>query len=214
MSKNTLAMKEKVVASLQAQLAAAEAKFEPLRKRSVREGPEWESVAEEARIIRKQLWDLTGDAYGRKKTKTVRPSDDVLQARYDAPEEVPQEVMAWVRSHAALITSDATDAVRWARIVDTARDDRYPKGEITIYRAVADGEEVRPGDWVTTERKYAEDHLARYFDGKGQILEATVDGEDVLVSPTGNFEEAIYAPMELSGPIGRSDADRGVRERG
>jgi len=37
-----------------------------------------------------------------------------------------------------------------------------------------------------------------YFDGKGRIISMDVDGRDVLVSPTGNYEEAIYAPLKYS----------------
>jgi hypothetical protein len=83
-------------------------------------------------------------------------------------------------------------------------DERYPEGSITLYRAVETGpamlDEIRPGDWVTDQREYAEEHLRRYFNGNGQVFECETDGRDVLVSPTGNAEEAIYAPREFSGP--------------
>lgn len=206
-----------LIASLQKQLAEIEQRFEPLRKNRLYNSPEWSQAEEAAKAVRKQLWDLTGDAYGRpKSTRPKKPDDELLGARYDSPEDVPVEVMAWVRKHSPLITSDASDAVRWARIIDSQGDDRYPEGDLTLYRAIGRGDEmiseIRPGDWVTTSLEYAQEHLSRWLDGKGELLELTVDGCDVLVSPTGNHEEAIFAPVELSGPVEResNSADRGA----
>lgn len=201
------------IKQLQQQLAEIELRFEPLRKNRLQDSPEWGEIAEAARQVRAQLWGLTGDAYGKPKAvKPPRPDNDLLCARYDAPEDVPAEVLEWLRKHAPLITSDATDAVRWSRIIDTQRDERYPEGKVTLYRAVDRGsdivDEIRAGDWVTDSLEYARDHLARWLDGKGTILKMEVDGRDVLVSPTGNMEEAIYAPMDLSGPIERSPVVR------
>lgn len=188
------------VRQLQQQLRDTEAKFEPLRKQF--DQAAWDALSEQAAALRRELFALTGDAYGnpKKKVRETPPDDDRLDARYDSPDEVPQDVMSWVRRHASLLTSDATDAVRWSRIIDTLEDDRYPEGEITLYRAVAAGDDIRPGDWVTTNRKYAEDHLRRHLNGRGRVIELVVDGQDVLVSPTGDTDEAIYAPREFSGP--------------
>jgi len=156
--------------------------------------------------VRKKLFDMTGDWYGKPKVKLSKPSDELLEGVYLSPEDVPLDVRQWVQRNANLLTSDATDAVRWWRISDTLQDDRYPAGEMEIYRAVA-GDEIRPGDWVTTSRAYAELHLARHLRGKGFSLSDTVDGQDVLMSPTGNDEEAIFAPRSLSGPICADDDD-------
>jgi len=197
----------RTVPDLQKELASVESRYVDLRARGVRGGPLWDQVTRDAALIRGQLFDLTGDWYGKPKVKVVPPSDEALQATYDSPWDIPTEVLSWVRQHAGLITSDATDAVRWARIVDTTDDDRYEPGALTIWRAVAssvgDCPEIRPGDWVTTDRQYAQQHLDRWLNGAGQIIEMVVDGTDVLVSPTGNDEEAIYAPKEFSGPIHR-----------
>ena len=194
------------IVELQEQLRLIEAKFEPLRK-SFR-SPEWDAIEKDASEVRRELMELTGDPYGRpKKKREIAPDPDLLNARYEAPDHVPSEVLAWVRKRSALLTSDATDAVRWSRIIDTLEDERYPVGEISLYRAMADGDEIRPGDWVSTKRKYAEDHLRRHLNGAGQVLEILVDGQDVLVSPTGNAEEAIYAPREFSGPVMPTSAD-------
>lgn len=190
------------VPALKKQLAQVEKDgFDRLRKRGVRGGPEWDAVVEQAAAIRRQLFALTGDYYGQPRTKITRPSSEDLEAPYASPSDVPRNVRLWVQKHSAILTSDATDAVRWGRIENTLRDERYPDGDIEIFRAVADGDEIRPGDWVTTEREYAEEHLRRYLDGRGSILSETVNGRDVLVSPTGNYEEAIYAPRSLSGPV-------------
>jgi hypothetical protein len=203
------------VKELQEKLVQIEGRYEPLRKSGVREGQEWDQIGKEAAAVRRTLYELTGDAYGRPKVKRVKPDDSLLEATYETPEDVPPEVLAWVRSQ-SLLHSDATDAVRWARIIDTQSDARYPQDEVlTLYRAVERNvavDEIRPGDWVTTERGYAEEHLRRWFGGKGTILEMEAVGRDVLVSPTGNDEEAIYAPYALSGPVNRKSAAAPVEQ--
>lgn len=206
------------VAGLRELLQATEARHEPLRRKRPSDRAalaeweaQWESIIEDARQVRAVLYALTGDPYGKpKEPRPKPPADELLEAAYSHPSEVPPEVMDWLRRRNQILTSDASDAVRWCRIVDTLRDDRLAAGEVTIYRAV-DGDEIRPGDWVTTERAYAEEHLRRWLGGRGQVLEDVVDGRDVLASPTGNAEEAIYAPRSLSGPYqpsGRSRAPR------
>lgn len=197
------------IQKLQNELREIEQRFEPLRASKQSGSIAWQDVSTAAGLVRQQLFDLTGDYYGRPKAnKMPKPSDELLNDSYDSPNDVPAEVMTWVRKYASIITSDATDAVRWARIVGTEDDDRYPEGEITLYRAIGAGadliSEIRPGDWVTTNEAYAQDHLQRSLNGKGSILEMEVDGQEVLTSPTGNFEEAIYAPMEFSGEISRN----------
>lgn len=163
----------------------------------------WKEKENEVKQIRQKLFDLTGDAYGisqaDKDKKKIKP--DGVDAAYNHPSEIPIDVYNWVSSNMSLLTSDATDAVRWSRIINTQDDSRYPRGKIMLYRAVDDVsyDEIRPGDWVTTDEKYAIQHNNKYFDGKGEIISMYVDGRDVLVSPTGNYEEAIYAPMALSG---------------
>ena len=189
------------IPELQKQLAAVEAKFERLRVLKKYSDAEWDAVTKEAAPISHRLFELTGDHYGKPSVKKVKPSDAALEAQYASPDEVPADVRLWVLKNTSLLYSDATDAVRWSRIEDTLRDARYPSGDLTLYRAVADGDDIRPGDWVTTELEYAQDHLTKSLGGKGHILEETVDGRDVLVSPTGNAEEAIYAPRSLSGPV-------------
>lgn len=159
--------------------------------------------------IKQEFTDLTGNVYGNIVTDKQKADSERIKKNakpagvddsYNSPEDVPIEVYRWLSKNSGLLTSDASDAVRWGRIINTKDEPRY-SGEITVYRAVepeyADSE-IREGDWVTTEEDYAIQHNEKYFDGKGEILSMDVDGNDVLVSPTGNSEEAIYAPMESS----------------
>lgn len=161
----------------------------------------WDEKAEEANKIRRQLYQLTGDPYGETKEdkakKKIKPSG--LNNRYDYPTDIPKEVYRWIFKNTSLLTTDATDAVRWSRIINTKDEPRY-RGEITIYRAVDNHsyEDIREGDWVTTDESYAIEHNYRYFNGKGKILSMDVNGRDVLISPTGDKEEAIYAPLRYS----------------
>ncbi|MEM8515094.1 hypothetical protein RCH14_004454 [Massilia sp. MP_M2] len=193
------------VEDLQKQLAEIEQRFKPLIEQGAQGSEQWEQTRKDAAAVRVQLFDLTGDYYGKPKVKAQRPDDALLEASYASPDDVPEAVMKWVRSKSSTLFADASDAVRWARIVGTLGHDRFARGDVTLYRAIEAGaemiDEIRPGDWVTADRAYAEEHLQRSLSGKGQILEMTVDGRDVLVSPTGNDEEAIYAPRELSGSI-------------
>ena len=180
-----------------------------LIEQGIREGGSWNEFSDSAKQIRCRLHELTGDWYGKPKVKLERPDDDLLNGVYDSPDQVPAEVMSWVKRYSGTLTSDATDAVRWARIADTRSHDRFQHGDITIYRAIGSSKdlipEIRPGDWVTPSLDYAEFHLKRCLGGEGRILETTVDGRDVLASPTGDWQEAFYAPLEFSGPIQRSE---------
>jgi predicted GNAT family acetyltransferase len=185
------------VISLQKRLKAADAKI----MNSQYGTPERDVAEKEAAKIRAELSKLTGDPYGEtKKAKIQRPPTDALDAEYTTPDEIPNNVWDWVSNNTSLLYGDASDAVRLWRIVDTLQDERYPDDDITIYRAVSEGGEIRPGDWVTVDYRYAEEHLRKSLNGRGQILEETVNGRDVLSSPTGDAEEAIYAPRVLSGP--------------
>ena len=187
------------VPALQERLAGLEQLYEPIRSPAKRDQALWDAISAAAAQCRGRLFTLTGDWYGRPRVKIPRPSDDELGAVYDTPDQIPKPVMQWALKNLGLLTSDATDLVRWSRIVNTLEDDRLDPGPVTLYRAVA-GDEIRPGDWVTTLESYARMHLQRHLKGKGQVVQMDVDGLDVLLSPSGNFEELIYAPREFSGP--------------
>lgn len=181
-----------------------------------RSGERVEALREWAKDLRVMLHALTGDWYGKPQAGKYRPSSEVLDAVYDSPDAIPLELLNWARKN-SVVTSDATDLMRWARVVDTERHERFDSGSMTVFRAIGRGEHflevIRPGDWVTPDRAYAEDHLQRWLGGDGQVLEMNVDGRDVLVSPTGNGEEAIYAPLELSGPHVDGGHDRAMTKR-
>lgn len=163
---------------------------------------EWDEKSKEATKIRRKLYQLTDDSYGRtkeeKKKENLKPKG--LNDIYEHPLDVPKKVYKWIFKNTSLLTSDATDAVRWSRIINTRDDERYPSGKITIYRAVGNRNynEIREGDWVTTKKEYAIKHNEMYFNGKGKVISMNVDGKDVLISPTGDREEAIYAPLNYS----------------
>jgi hypothetical protein len=175
--------------------------LEKLRKLGKGGSPEWDDLVDKIHTIQRKLYQLTGDSYGETKEdkakKNVKPNG--LNKKYDYPTDVPKNVYRWILSNQSLLYSDATDAVRWSRIINTKDEPRY-KGEITIYRAVDNRsyEDIREGDWVTTDKKYAIEHNNRYFNGSGKILSMDVNGRDVLVSPTGDNKEAIYAPLKYS----------------
>ena len=161
----------------------------------------WEEKAEEANAIRKELFKLTGSPYGEteedRSKKNIEPSG--IYDTYNNPYDVPIDVYKWIFKRTSLLNTDAIDSVRWSRIINSKDDERL-NGEITIFRAVDDPSytHIREGDWVTTDEKYATEHNNRYFDGKGVVISEDVNGEDVLASPTGNYEEAIYAPLKYS----------------
>lgn len=175
-------------------------KNNPTKYQETRENQEKKCV-----IIRKRLFDLTGDYYGETKkekdSKKIKPKG--LDDEYNNPFEVPKEIYRWLTSNSSTLYSDASDAVRWYRIINTKDESRYPDGMITIYRAVdnQDYDDIRPGDWVTTNEEYAQQHNTRYFNGKGKVISDEVNGRDVLVSPTGDRDEAIYAPLKYSADI-------------
>ncbi len=152
------------IADLKRRLREADSQAVRLRY----DGPhakERDEAIEAARAMRKRLFELTGDAYGGKTKPPRPPPDDALNAEYLSPGDVPADVMAYERQR-SVVTSDATDAQRWARIVDTLDDERL-SGDVTLYRATEDGDDIRPGDWVTLDRAYAEEHNRRWLDGRG-----------------------------------------------
>ncbi len=171
------------------------------KARTSRDYDLFDKIVGDINNIRRKLYQLTGDGYGRteqeKQKKNIKPNG--LNKRYDHPTDVPKNVYRWILNNTSLLTTDATDAVRWSRIINSKDDSRY-RGEITIYRAVdnQDYDEIREGDWVTTDERYAIEHNNKYFNGDGKVISMDVNGRDVLVSPTGNNEEAIYAPLKYS----------------
>ena len=190
------------IKNLQKELKRLESvELDKLRKPGKGGSLEWDNLVDEINTIHRKLYQLTGDSYGetkeQKMKKKIKPNG--LNDKYDYPTDVPKNVYRWILDNTSLLTTDATDAVRWGRIINSKDNARY-RGEITIYRAVDNYgyDEIREGDWVTTDERYAIEHNNRYFSGNGKIISMDVNGRDVLVSPTGNNEEAIYAPLKYS----------------
>lgn len=86
-----------------------------------------------------------------------------------------------------------------------APDTKIVNGKITIFRATV-GNYIRPGDFVTDNKKYAESHLDRQLGSRGErsqakIIEKVV-GLDELLDPSNGFvvcerSEFYYAPKYL-----------------
>jgi len=67
-------------------------------------------------------------------------------------------------------------------------------GDLTLYRAMPKGMEIEAGDWVTTGKEYAEEHLGRWVEG-GVIVELYVPGDEVW-SHAEDPNEMIYIPKD------------------
>lgn len=70
-----------------------------------------------------------------------------------------------------------------------------PDSMVTIYRAVPNsaGNEIQPGDWVTTTRAYATNHGDAVLDGKFKIISKTVTAGSLFNS--GDIHEFGYHPL-------------------
>ncbi len=53
-----------------------------------------------------------------------------------------------------------------------------PNADVTIYRATP-STEINPGDWITLSKTYAQEHLARSLDNKGNVVEKVVKAKDI-----------------------------------
>lgn len=77
-----------------------------------------------------------------------------------------------------------------------------PKDTITIYRAVPEnaGDEIRIGDYVALDKRYAQMHLESVLEGEqgvnGKIISKTVPKKDVIWG-NADFTEWAYSPKDL-----------------
>lgn len=53
-----------------------------------------------------------------------------------------------------------------------------PNADVTIYRATP-STEINSGDWITLSKTYAQEHLARSLDNKGNVVEKVVKAKDI-----------------------------------
>lgn len=97
---------QQTIKDLQQQLAESEKGFDRFRgaNSNLWEGEEWHVLSKACAGIRAQLFDLTGDYYGREKVKKVKPSDELLMADYETPWDVPKAVLTWLAANASLLT--------------------------------------------------------------------------------------------------------------
>jgi len=70
-----------------------------------------------------------------------------------------------------------------------------PDADVTIYRAVPKGvQNINSGDWVTTSKRYAENHGESALSGDYEIISKTVKAKDL--STAGDPQEYGYHPFE------------------
>lgn len=80
-----------------------------------------------------------------------------------------------------------------ARILKSYRNN--PDAPVKIYRAIPvgiDGAKINPGDWVTVNKQYAEDHGQRFDEGF-EILEMTVKASEIFTDGN-SIHEFGYSP--------------------
>lgn len=158
--------------------------------------------------------------------------EEIRRRGYSAPWEMPYE--AWASLKDALTLAEGrSEFDRWARALHAEGDlrsamDAYhrdfayeiqalvnqyrnvdPERKVAIYRAVPRPAPnvIRPGDWVSLERRYAASHgSAGYRDAGGsKVVSAMVPAKDVAWAGT-SADEWLFAPREFRAP------DVGVHE--
>jgi hypothetical protein len=67
-----------------------------------------------------------------------------------------------------------------------------PDAKVTIYRAVPKelpkDAKINPGDWVTIDKRYAQDHGLRNFDGNFKVLKKEVTAKDIFTNGDSIYE--------------------------
>jgi len=72
-----------------------------------------------------------------------------------------------------------------------------PDAEITVYRATPNADKsINAGDWVSTSKKYAEQHGERYLEGGYDIAQRTVKASELHTD--GDLHEWGYNPKETT----------------
>ena len=72
-----------------------------------------------------------------------------------------------------------------------------PDAEITVYRATPNADKsINAGDWVSTSKKYAEQHGERYLEGGYDIAQMTVKASELHTD--GDLHEWGYNPKETT----------------
>lgn len=73
-----------------------------------------------------------------------------------------------------------------------------PDAEVTIYRAVPKGvKDINAGDWVTINKKYAQEHGESHIDGEFDIIEKKVKAKE-LTTDANSIHEWGYSPEETT----------------
>lgn len=120
----------------------------------------------------------------------------------DAEWSMPSDVLQYPERYTG--ASDMLDeTVRQLRAVEGD-----PDGEVTIYRAAPPGAGIRPGDWVTMSRAYAEQHNESNVGDEGEITAITVPARDVKFAGDDLMEWG-YWPSETAPDAPEPDAAPG-----
>ena len=123
----------------------------------------------------------------------------------DAEWSMPSDVLQYPERYTGA-TDMLDETVRQLRAVEGD-----PDGEITIYRAAPPGTGIRPGDWVTMSRAYAEQHNESNVGGEGEITAITVPARDVKFAGDDLMEWG-YWPSEEAPDTPEADATPEVPE--
>jgi len=93
----------------------------------------------------------------------------------------------------SLATYDLQSQKEWLGNQNPPKD-----GKIILYRATPEGKEIKPGDYVTNSREYAEGHIEANLGGEGKItsIDATLDD----IFPADGPKEFWYAPKSIEKP--------------
>jgi hypothetical protein len=71
-------------------------------------------------------------------------------------------------------------------------ENKLSDSTVTAYRALPDGYSIETGDWVTTDKQYADDHLENTLDGKGCVASIEVSGDTLY--ETSSVNEQVFVP--------------------
>lgn len=78
------------------------------------------------------------------------------------------------------------------------------EGKLKIYRATPEGFEIQSGDYVTTSKKYAEEHIKNNLGGKGKITEKIVSLNELYPADAPNefwYAENLKGKKEGGGAV-------------
>jgi ribosomal protein S18 acetylase RimI-like enzyme len=118
----------------------------------------------------------------------VTPGSGNQVYRSRGPEDA--QLMREEDPNGSLANYDKQSQREWLRGANPPSD-----GKITLYRATPEGKEIAAGDYVTSSRKYAEDHIKNNLGGEGKISQISATLDDIY--PADGPGEFWYAPKNI-----------------